>query len=234
MAKKETAEQKLLRIIEDGSGAAAASTGAPQVAMASNAAQDVAVAVKGAGVSIPPVFAILADKLQAMTGTLLGKTFGLKQINTILIILIVCAGVALGIFYKSESTMIDKAIDFSKTLEPSDAAGMIRVLPQYEPLASFLEVILKRNLFRPYEKKEEVIADAPTGSEKVAAKVKEFKLVGISWLDAPDSASIMVEKADGATIFLKAGDTVSDVLVKKIFADRVIFSYDDQEMEVRL
>lgn len=233
MAKKETAEQKLLRIIEDGGGAPAAGA-EPQVAVASTAAQDIAAAVKGTGISIPPVFGVLSEKLQALSGTLLGKSFGLKQLNTLLIILIVCAAVVLGAFYKSESGMVDKAVHFSKMIEPSEAASVIRVLPQYEPLASFLEVILKRNLFRPYEKKEEVVTDVPTGSEKVAAKVKELKLVGISWLDAPDSASVMVENAEGTTFFLKAGDTVSDVLVKKIYADRVIFSYDDQEMEVRL
>jgi len=233
MAKKETAEQKLLRIIEDGGGAPAAGA-EPQVAVASAAAQDIAAAVKGTGISIPPVFGVLSEKIQALSGGLLGKSFGLKQLNVVLIVFIICTAVALGIFYKSESGMVDKAVHFSKMLEPSDTASLIRVLPQYEPLASFLEVILKRNLFRPYEKKEEVVTDAPTGSEKVAAKVKDLKLVGISWLDAPDSASIMVENTEGTTLFLKVGDTVSDVLVKKIYVDRVIFSYDDQEMEVRL
>ena len=234
MAKKETAEQKLLRMIEDGGTPAGAGAQGAQVAMAQNAAQDVAAAVKGTGISIPPVFSILSDKVQSILGMFAGKSFGLKQVNTVFIILIVVASLGLGFFYKSETTFLDRAIDFSKGLKESDMASAMRILPQYEPLASFLDVILKRNLFRPYEKKEEVVTDAPTGSEKVAAKIKDLKLVGISWLNTPDSASIMVENAEGVTIFLKKGDTISNVIVKKIFVDRVIFSYEDQEMEVRL
>jgi len=234
MTKKETAEQKLLRIIEDGGGAASAEGSGAQVAITSNPAQEVAAAVKGTGISLPPVFSMVMEKVQGLSGLLSGKSFGLKQINMLLLALIICAGISLGIFYKNESKILDQAIDFSKNIEPSDMAGSLRILPQYEPLASFLEAILKRNLFRPYEKKPEEIATVPTGEEKIALKVKDLKLVGISWLDVPDSASIMVEKPDGATFFLKTGDTISDVLVKKIFADRVIFSYEDQEMEVRL
>lgn len=232
MAKKETAEQKLLRMIEDSGGSPTASDG--QVAMAQNPAQEIAAAVKGTGVSVPPVFSILSDKLQSLSTMFLGKSFGLKQLNMTLVVFIVVALLALGFFYKSENQNMEHAIDFSKNIKASDAVDTVGVLPQYKPLASFLEVVLTRNIFRPYEKKVEGLEDVAPGMQLIAAKVKSFKLVGISWLDTPDSASVMVENAEGVTLFLKENDTVSGVLIKKIFADRVIFAYQDQEMEVRL
>lgn len=183
---------------------------------------------------MPPLFSMLSEKVQGLTALLLGKAFGLKQLNMVLIVLIIMASLSLGFFYQSEAKHMDQAIDFSKDIKSSDVTGALGIVPQYEPLTSFLEVLLTRNIFRPYEKKVEGLEDVAPGLQKIATKVKSFKLVGISWLDTPDSASIMVEDANGTTLFLKEQDTVSDVSIKKIFADRVIFAYQDQEMEVRL
>ena len=44
----------------------------------------------------------------------------------------------------------------------------------------------------------------------------------------------MIENPAGATMFLKVGDPVNGAMIKAIYADRVIFSCEDQEMEVRL
>ena len=232
MAKKETAEQKLLRMIED-SGGAAATPGEPSVVV-SDPARDIAAAVKGTGVSVPAVFPFFVDRLQGFLKLLFGRSFGLKQINAALIAFIVVAALGMGFFYKNESSILSRAVDFSKDIKASDVTSALGILPQYKPLAAFLETITERNIFRPYEKKEELPSNVAPGAEKIALKIKGLKLVGISWLDVPDSASIMVENPDGATVFLKEKDTVSGVLVKKIFADRVIFTYEGQEMEMRL
>ena len=57
MAKKETAEQKLLRIIEEGAKESGEPTGqvAATSATAASAAQSLASAVKGPAISIPPI-----------------------------------------------------------------------------------------------------------------------------------------------------------------------------------
>ena len=236
MAKKETAEQKLLRIIEDSpkeESAAGGASDADVVVTTANAAE-IAAAVRGPGLAMPSVFSSLFGNAQNFLGLFSGKSFGLKQVNMVLIVLIIVAVTALGFLYRGETSLLKGELNFATGVKTSKAVMSADPLPQYEPLASFLEVVLERNIFRPYEKKEVAVVSAPTGREKVAVKMQDLKLVGISWLDTPDSASAMVELKTGMTVFLREGEKAEDVLVKKIFADRVIFAYQDQEMEVRL
>jgi len=236
MAKKETAEQKLLRIIEDSpkeDSAAGGASDADVVVTTANAA-DIAAAVRGPSLAMPSVFSSLFGNAQNFLGLFSGKSFGLKQVNMALIILIIVAATALGFLYRGETNLLKGELNFATGVKTSKAVTSADPLPQYEPLASFLEVVLERNIFRPYEKKEIAVVSAPTGREKIAVKMQDLKLVGISWLDTPDSASAMVELKTGMTVFLREGEKAEDVLVKKIFADRVIFAYQDQEMEVRL
>ncbi len=237
MAKKETAEQKLLRIIEDSpkdDSAPASVAAADADSAVTVAAAEIAAAVKGPSLGVPTGLSTLFGSFSNIFGTLSGKSFGLKQVNTLLVILIVLACLGLVGVYRSETSILHGELDFAKGVKSSKGVSSFDPIPQYAPLTSFLDVVLERNIFRPYEKKEVVVVSAPTGKEKITAKMQDLKLVGISWLDTPDSASAMIELKTGMTVFLREGERAEEVLVKKIFADRVIFTYQDQEMEVRL
>lgn len=237
MAKKETAEQKLLRIIEDSpkdDSAPASTAAAGANGAGAAAAAEIAVAVKGPSLGVPAGLTTLLGSFSNIFGSFSGKSFGLKQVNTLLFILIVLACIGLVGVYRSETGILQGELDFSKGVKSAKGFSSFDPVPQYAPLTSFLDVVLERNIFRPYEKKEVAVISAPTGKEKITVKMQDLKLVGISWLDTPDSASAMVELKTGMTVFLREGERADDVFVKKIFADRVIFTYQDQEMEVRL
>ena len=65
--------------------------------------------------------------------------------------------------------------------------------------------------------------------------MSKFKMVGIAWLDVPESATVMLEDtATHMTHFLKEGDKVEDVIVKIIYTDRVVFSRANEEITIKL
>jgi len=239
MAKKETAEQKLLRIIEEGAKESGEPAGhaAAASATAVNTAQSVAAAVKGQGITIPPIMSNIGGLLQGLQNILpKGKSFGLKQINMILIALILVCVIFFAGTYMRGTSHLKSGFDFVSSVKAKGLLFASSVMPQYEGIDNFLEYVLQRNIFRPYEKKQgDVASNLPLGTQRIAEKLQKLKLVGISWLDSPDTASAMVEQVDtGMTYFLKQGESFDEVTVKTIYADRVIFGYQTEEMEVRL
>ena len=239
MAKKETAEQKLLKIIEEGTGepeATAQSSDEQAFAQTQQVAKEVAAAVKGTGISAPPIFSVLSDRLKDLQLAVPSlKSFGIREVNFALMVTIVFCILFLGSIYQTETKNMSHNLDFVKDVMTPKFASAVSIMPKYQNLASFLETILTRNIFRPYEEKEtEALSNVPLGTQKIALKLEKLKLVGISWLDTPNSASAMVENAEGMTYFLKEGENINQVTIKAIYADRVIFRFEDQEMEVRL
>ncbi|MDP8265964.1 MAG: hypothetical protein P9M07_03355 [Candidatus Aceula meridiana] len=239
MAKKETAEQKLLRIIEEGAKESGEPTG--QVAAASatavGTAQSVAAAVKGPGITIPPIALNIGGLLQGLQGIFpKGQSFGIKQINMIMGVLIIICVIFLAGIYKSGMSQLKSGLDFASDVKAKGLQFASSVMPQYENVDSFLEYVLQRNIFRPYEKKQgDKASNVPLGTQLLSEKLQKLKLVGISWLDSPDTASVMVEQTEtGMTYFLKQGESFDEITVKIIYADRVIFGYQTEEMEVRL
>jgi len=67
--------------------------------------------------------------------------------------------------------------------------------------------------------------------KEVAKKTEGFKLVGISWSDEPDA---MIEDSKSKkTFFVKIGDLINDVKVESISKDKVILSYEGEEVELK-
>ena len=65
--------------------------------------------------------------------------------------------------------------------------------------------------------------------------MSKYKLVGVAWLDVPESATVMLEDTGKhETHFLKEGDKIEDVKVKTIYTDRVVFSYANEEITIKL
>lgn len=239
---KETAEQKLLKLIEaTDSKEAAEKNQASNVS--SGEAQKVLDSVRNVGIPtipLPSFLSNLANFLKNPTSLLQPSSIhslGIKDFNKIFFIVIVLVT----LLFISDFThgMKSSTGDFHFDMEDAITASGDNILPDFKDVSNYVERISKRNIFQPFERKvvkeAELVSDELKGMEKIAEKTKELKLVGISWLDTPESASAMIENtASGVTHFVKEGEAIQGVTVKNIFADSVILLYEGEEMEFPL
>jgi len=243
---KETAEQKLLKLIEktDAQDTASGATPAPQ---ANAEAMRVYDSVRGVGSSGLPILPVVANFLATLKrwfsggGTTAG--FGLREINRILALGVV---VAMAFFFLNFSQGIgqmedDAHLSLKDRAEklPEAIDDLSSLLPSFKVLQDYVSVVSRRNIFQPFERKlvqdETEKMQEELGISRVSAQTKDLKLVGISWLDSPESASALVENTiSGVTYFLKQGEKVNDVTIKNIYAESVVVAYQGEEMEMKL
>ncbi|OPX30310.1 MAG: hypothetical protein B1H08_02110 [Candidatus Omnitrophica bacterium 4484_171] len=67
--------------------------------------------------------------------------------------------------------------------------------------------------------------------QAIAKKTSYLKLVGISWSNNPDA---MIEDTRAKkTLFVKEGDLINNILVKKILRDKVILNLEGENIELK-
>jgi hypothetical protein len=204
MVKKESAEEKLLKIIEANKKAKIASSAAsatPSMALAKHS----------------PKF-----------------SFSAPQINLLLIV-----GVLASLFFliyevKSGMGLLEQKVSISVDAKASkDPVNLL--IPQMKGLSYYFEKTGSRNIFRPYERPEAGAVSVTSARAVLEKKMAKYKLVGIAWLDLPESATVMLEdSATHMTHFLREGDKIEDVTVKTIYTDRAVFSYANEEIITKL
>ena len=115
------------------------------------------------------------------------------------------------------------------TQEGSGAAGM-DTPPLLNKAAYYLEKVRARDIFTM---KPADIAEArlrlPT--PRIIEASEHFRLVGISWSDDPDA--IIEDAKMPRTFFVKKGQMVGEFRVQAIFRDKVILSYQGEEIELK-
>lgn len=111
-------------------------------------------------------------------------------------------------------------------------------LDELAPVSIFTQEITQRNIFSLPESaapKPSVAAATSAAASGSDAKSKEatttLKLVGIIWSSVPQA--IIEDTQDSRTHLLNRGGKIKDARVKDILKDRVILSYDGQEIELR-
>ena len=240
---KETAEKKLLKLIETtqaqeavvANPAASAPATAPSVSP--NEAQKVLDSVKGPGIpklNLPPFLSPILSMFKGGGATLSAPgAFGLKDINKILLVGIVLVSGFLILSFLSGWNNINKGFNFPVQQMPDNTEAYA---PSFRDVKEYVGAIARRNIFQPFELKQ---AQKESAVESVLAPInertKDLRLVGISWLDTPESASAMIENTQsGVTYFLKSGEQINNVTVKQIFADSILISFGTEEMEMRL
>lgn len=96
----------------------------------------------------------------------------------------------------------------------------------------FLEKIRERDIFKmgPVKRESiETITRAP--SSRIMEATAHLKLVGISWSADPDA---MIEDTKALrTFFVKRGGMVGEIKIQAIFKDKIILSYEGEELELR-
>ena len=157
-------------------------------------------------------------------------TFTISTLNAILFLGIFGCMIVLGYEMRSGFSLLSQSFGFpsgSKTdVSLSDIA-----LPSSQSADYYLQKINERNIFKPY-----VAKVAPKKAiQGLAQLMAKFKLVGISWLDLPETASIMIEDTQkNETYFLRQGEQLEGVTVKTIYTDRAVFSHENEEMTIKL
>ena len=98
----------------------------------------------------------------------------------------------------------------------------------------YLEKARERDIFTMNIRKPvvETGAFSKGPSQRFIEMTQNFKLVGISWSDDPD---VMIEDTKNPrTLFLKKGQLIdNEIRLQAVFKDKVILSYNGEEIELR-
>jgi hypothetical protein len=200
MAKKETAEEKLLKIIEATKKAKGIASAEPAASTGKS--------------SRTKIFTAQQINVALAAAALAGFLFFVYQIHS-------------GVSLLGQDLTI--SVDAAAPQSSDDVQA-----PRMKSIAYYIDKIAARNLFQPYEKKTSD-AQGTVGQMALSARMSKYKLVGLAWLDVPESATIMLENtATHETRFLREGDKIEDVKVKSIFTDRVVFSSANEEITIKL
>ncbi len=247
---KETAEKKLLKLIEQTEAQEASIAAAPSDDPREGEAAETLQAVQSVGVAglrLPPflqplnaVFGFLR-RAGSGEGPLLPRRFGLREFN----MLLACAAAGAAIFLARDLRSGMALVHRGPVLPDlaSAARREIRVnLPSVRDLNEYLARVSARNIFQPFQPKTrqaaETAADAPAGPDRKAEareKASTLRLVGISWQDDPGSLTALIEDVNtSVTHFLRKGDEINGVTIKDILRDRVILTYEGETITVKM
>lgn len=180
------------------------------------------------------------QKKSAVVGPAIKQTSAKKQfqislsifdLNKILLVVIVICVLALIYQLRLGQVLINKDISFSdqtKTFQKQDEVD----LTQTKDVKYYIDSFGNRNIFKPYNIS---LGKAALGQPDLSKRLSKYKLVGVAWLDLPESTSIMIEDSTTkTTYFLKTGEKLEGVTIKIIYTDRVIFSYENEETTIKL
>jgi hypothetical protein len=199
--KKETAEQKLLKMIEASGGKTAATASANKKS---------------------------SKKIDFLTA--------LKKVNVALVvILVICLGTLANEIWRG---IKEANADISVSAKKSGPGRIIRpeeLLPVFQKDSYYLSDLKRRNIFEPFEEeKTKSIEDVTVPKGKIAKETQNLKLVGISWMDKVETASVMIEDTDKKeTYFLRTGEKIGNITVKTIYADSVELGYENEEIIIK-
>ena len=153
------------------------------------------------------------------------------DLNKILFVLIVICGVILVFQLRWGMFLLKTEVNFPNETKPSFVQKE-STIPQSKDVKFYIDSFGNRNIFKPYDIS---LGKAAAGQPNLAKRLSKYKLVGVAWLDLPESASIMIEDTQNkTTYFLKIGEQLEGVTVKTIYTDRVVFSYENEETTIKL
>ncbi len=200
MAKAETAEQKLLKMIEASAGPGAS----------------------GVKVEKKP-----EKKFNIISFIKIG--------NKVLMGGVILAGVLLVNEVRSGMMLLGREARFSGIRRiVNQPEGTEKFFPVIEGLSFYLSGVKRRNIFQPFEAAIKNVVEVSAKNRRIAQKTANLHLVGVSWLDSVETASVMIEDTEKKiTYFLQQGEKIEDIIVKTIYADSVELGYENEEIIIQ-
>ncbi len=105
------------------------------------------------------------------------------------------------------------------------------VASRLQELSYYIDRMRERDIFKMGKKKEEAPAPSGAPSSAFVSATEHLKLVGIAWSSDPDA---MIEDTKfSKTYFVKRGQMIGEFKVEAIYRDKVVLSYEKEEVELR-
>ncbi len=172
----------------------------------------------------------LSSTKKSSTKTDFKFSLSIFDFNKILLVGIVVCFVVLLFQLRSGFALLNKELDLADDLK-TPRQEEVR-LPMPKDIKFYINSFGSRNIFKPYDIS---LGKAAQGQPNLVKRLNKYKLVGVAWLDLPESASVMIEDTESkATYFLKTGEQLEGVTIKLIYTDRVVFSYEHEETTIKL
>lgn len=223
-ASQSTPEKKLLEIIENPTAASAA-VGKSE-------------AVRRIAKAKPFDFKGLSGKAKALFSPKALLNLDFAKINVVLLVSALAMMVYVGVNVVSYQQSSQKKIDFSLEGTLNSSVKTASLFQEALPILSndYLDAIIRkiegRDLFKPFDSQKK--GSSAGGPGRQMDLVKNFRLVGVSLADNPKDSYAMIEDTNAkVTYFLKQDETIQGLKVADIQSDRVVFSYQDQQVELR-
>ena len=177
-------------------------------------------------------FAALKGRLAFLKGRF-AKDSGPYRIDTEAVNAILKVGVLVLAVYLAFSLTVsiinqNKELKFELSPDELKSGQTLKEGSYFKAISYYLEKARERDIFSMERKKKS--AEGP--SEGVLEATKSLKLVGISWSGDPDA---MIENSKTQkTYFVKKGKTIEGgIKIEAIFKDKVVLSYEGEEVELK-
>jgi len=123
------------------------------------------------------------------------------------------------------------AVDATLMKDKGNHAQPSVITPFLKEAAHYLGNVRSRDIFKMGFHNEVPVESGPPVSSRAVEATKNFRLVGISWSNDPDA---MIEDTKALrTFFVKRGQMLGDVKVEAISKDKVVLSYEGEEVELK-
>lgn len=182
----------------------------------------------------------LINNIKALFSSGAAFAFQLKRINIVLLFVSFALFIYTFVYfltYKNNTNKNIAHIQEGLGSIPAKDPSMVKIaLPgiSNEYLSAVVEKIRRRDLFKPVTAETLKAAASGDVAAKEAELIKNLKLVGISIAVNPqDSYALIEDLATKNTYFLKKDETIKGLTVASILNDKVIFSYQDKQVELR-
>ena len=154
------------------------------------------------------------------------------DLNRILLVIIVVCLLIMIVQVRSGYLLTSKEVVFVDQNKVIKSQEGLTQSKNKNDVKFYIDSFGNRNIFKPYDVS---LGKASAGQPNLSKRLSKYKLVGVSWLDLPESVSIMIEDSSTkTTYFLKTGEKLEGVTVKIIYTDRVVFSYENEETTIKL
>ena len=158
--------------------------------------------------------------------------FSIASFNRLLLIVLLCMTFYVSFDIATSASKLNRELEDSFKLQRKAAFNPQEKVSLLKNIAYYVNKAKKRDIFNiVVAKREEKLISQKIDTKKIIDKTKHLKLVGIAWSDNPDA---MIEDTRAKkTLFVKEGDSINEIRVKRILKDKVILSFEGEDIELK-